>query len=28
VPKRLNRKQRQLIEELDRELGKKRGLFG
>ncbi|MCK4582190.1 molecular chaperone DnaJ, partial [Candidatus Bathyarchaeota archaeon] len=28
VPKRLTRKQRQLIEELDRELGKKRGLFG
>ncbi len=28
VPKRLNRRQRQLIEELDRELNKKRGLFG
>ena len=28
VPKRLTRKQRQLIEELDRELNKKRGLFG
>lgn len=28
VPKRLSRKQRQLIEQLDEEMGKKRGLFG
>lgn len=28
VPKRLSRRQRQLIEQLDEELGKKRGLFG
>ncbi|MBN2334664.1 molecular chaperone DnaJ [Candidatus Bathyarchaeota archaeon] len=28
VPKRLSRKQRQLLEELEKELGKKRGLFG
>ena len=28
VPKKLSRKQRQLIEQLNEELGKKRGLFG
>jgi len=28
VPKKLTRKQRELVEELDKELGKKRGLFG
>lgn len=28
IPKKLNRKQRQLIEELDKELRKKRGIFG
>jgi len=28
VPKKLSRRQRELVEELDRELGKKRGLFG
>ena len=28
VPKKLSRRQRELVEELDRELGRKRGLFG
>ena len=28
VPKKLSRKQKQLIEQLDEELGKKKGLFG